>query len=137
MPSKPGVQTVKMASSLNTTGITHQSSCFGGTTTDPVDISSIEEMIQRLSTYKGVQGVIISNQDGVTIRSTLSNTTEASKLANLSARLVYQGGVHMKHSVGENEWVESLRIRSATSEIIIMSSTSGEYPILFTVIQSL
>lgn len=106
-------------------------------TVDPVDISAIEEMVQRLTTYKGVQGVIISNQEGIPIRSTVSNTTDASNLANLSARIFHQGGVHMKHSVGQESLVESMRIRSSTSEIIIMSSTSGEYPILFTVIQSL
>lgn len=110
---------------------------FLNSTNDPVDISAIEEMIQRLTTYKGVQGVIISNQDGITIRSTLSNATEASKLANLSARIFHQGGSHMKHSAGKDEVVESMRIRSSTSEIIIMSSSSGEYPILFTVIQAL
>jgi predicted regulator of Ras-like GTPase activity (Roadblock/LC7/MglB family) len=126
-----------MMQSTHTASLLDQGGGFPSGNTDPVDISAMEEMVQRLTSYKGVQGVIISNQDGIAIRSTLSNTTEASKLATLSARMLYQGGVHMKHSVGQDGVVESMRIRSATSEIIIMSSTSGEYPILFTVIQSL
>jgi predicted regulator of Ras-like GTPase activity (Roadblock/LC7/MglB family) len=125
------------------------------------DLSHVEETIQKLTTYPGVQGIIISNPDGIPIRSTLEDDKQTSNLANLSARLLYQGDVYLKTGMSlfqgqqpKRDSAETIRIRSSCSEIIILSTVTfshensgpsakrilasqAEYPIIITVIQSL
>lgn len=124
------------------------------------DLSHIEETIQKLTTYPGVQGIIISNSDGIPIRSTLEDDKQTTNLANLSARLLYQGDVYLKTGMSlfeeqqpKRDSAETIRIRGSCSEIIILSTVTfshetkgqakrtlgapAEYPIIITVIQSL
>jgi predicted regulator of Ras-like GTPase activity (Roadblock/LC7/MglB family) len=101
-----------------------------------VDIADVEAAIQRLSSYNGVKGVIVSNSEGVPIRITLSEPEETSKFSNLSARILHQGETHLKHANGHDS-IGSIRIRGKKTEVVITSSMQGEYPLILSVIQAL
>ena len=49
------------------------------------DVSIVEETIKRISSHKGIVGVLIVNGDGIPIRSTLENSLSVQYAGLVSA----------------------------------------------------
>ncbi|KAI9283466.1 hypothetical protein BC943DRAFT_327696 [Umbelopsis sp. AD052] len=89
-------------------------------------MSDVDETIKRLSTRKGVEGIVILNDEGLTIRSTLD-----AELTKKYATYVYPLVGKSKSSVSEidpeNE-LTFLRIRTKKHELMI--SPDKEYTMI-------
>merc|ERR1712228_23810 len=48
-------------------------------------MSDVEETLKRISSHKGVQGIVIVNAEGIPIRSTMENQITTQYAANLSS----------------------------------------------------
>ena len=83
------------------------------------DVAAVEETVKRLSSHKGVVGIVIVNGDGVPIRTTLDQ-----ELAVQYAALVSQLTLKARHMVREladdgTDDLQFLRVRSKRHEIMI------------------
>ena len=83
------------------------------------DVAAVEETVKRLSSHKGVVGIVIVNGDGVPIRTTLDQ-----ELAVQYAALVSQLTLKVRHMVRElaedgADDLQFLRVRSKRHEIMI------------------
>eukprot|EP00890_Picochlorum_soloecismus_P006298 jgi/Picsp_1/666/NSC_00661-R1_dynein light chain roadblock-type 1 len=102
-----------------------------------VDIADVEAVVQRLQSYSGVQGVLISNTDGIPIRTSTFEESEANRYGNLSARLIHHAESYLK-DVFANEEVAVIRIRGKEAEIVIAPATiERESHVTLSVIQKL
>ncbi|KAK9815907.1 hypothetical protein WJX72_011732 [[Myrmecia] bisecta] len=84
------------------------------------DIAVVEEALKRISSHKGILGVIIVNGDGIPIRSTFENSVTV-QYAGLVSHLTYKARSAVKqlnHGEPEDE-LQFLRIRSKKHEILI------------------
>ncbi|KAF9978122.1 Dynein light chain roadblock-type 2 [Actinomortierella ambigua] len=80
-------------------------------------MSEVEETIRRLSAKKNVQGVVIVNQLGLMIRSTL-DAALAKQYASLMSELVRMARESVTQLDAQNE-LTFLRIRTKKHEIMI------------------
>lgn len=83
------------------------------------DVAAVEETVKRLSSHKGVVGIVIANGDGVPIRTTLDQ-----ELAVQYAALVSQLAIKARHMVRElaedgTDDLQFLRVRSKKHEIMV------------------
>lgn len=81
------------------------------------EIAAVEETFKRIQSHKGVQGVLVLNADGISIRSTFDNDTTVQYAALVSQFTVKARGV-VKQLDSDNE-LRFLRIRSKKHEIMI------------------
>ncbi|XP_065827293.1 dynein light chain roadblock-type 2-like [Oscarella lobularis] len=80
-------------------------------------MSEIEEVLKRIQQHKGVQGIIIVNNDGIPIRTTLDNATTV-HYAGLIHQLV-QKARHVVRDIDAQNDLTFTRIRSKKHEIMI------------------
>ncbi|KAF9917465.1 Ddynein light chain roadblock-type 1 [Lobosporangium transversale] len=80
-------------------------------------MSEVEETIRRLSSKKNVEGVVVVNQLGLMIRSTL-DATLAKQYASLMTELVRMAKDSVTQLDAQNE-LTFLRIRTKKHEIMI------------------
>ncbi|XP_063727890.1 dynein light chain roadblock-type 2-like [Symsagittifera roscoffensis] len=79
--------------------------------------NDIEETYNRIKTHKGVVGAIIANQEGVSLRSSLDNSTTVQYI-NAVKDLTYKGSSLVRDIDPENE-LTFIRVRSKKNEIMI------------------
>ncbi len=84
------------------------------------DISLVEESFKRISSHKGILGILVINADGIPIRTTLESNLTV-QYAALASRLTAKARSAVKHlNKGDPEdELQTLRIRSKKHEIII------------------
>lgn len=78
-----------------------------------MDTAQVEETVKRLSSHKGVQGVLVVNGDGVPIRSTLAEHELSVQYAALVTQLAGKARAAVRELAKEpGDDLHSLRIRS-------------------------
>lgn len=80
-------------------------------------MSDVEETIKRISSHKGVIGIIVVNQEGIPIRTTLDNATTV-QYAGLIHQLTAKARSTVRDIDPQND-LTFLRIRSKKHEIMI------------------
>lgn len=80
-------------------------------------MSEVEETLKRINSHKGVLGVVIVNNDGIPIRTTLDNGT-AVQYAALHTHFVAKAKSAVKALDSTNE-LRFVRIRSKKHEIMV------------------
>ncbi|XP_069133508.1 dynein light chain roadblock-type 2-like [Argopecten irradians] len=80
-------------------------------------MAEIEETFKRISAHKGVQGIIIVNQEGIPIRTTLDNTATV-QYAGLFHQLTQKARSTVRDIDPQND-LTFLRIRSKKHEIMV------------------
>ena len=80
-------------------------------------MSEVEETIKRISSHKGVIGIIVVNQEGIPIRTTLDNSTTV-QYAGLIHQLTAKARSTVRDIDPQND-LTFLRIRSKKHEIMI------------------
>jgi len=80
-------------------------------------MSEIEETLKRIQSHKGVIGIIIVNNEGIPIRSTLDNN-ETAQYAALITQLAIKAKSTVRDLDPQND-MTFLRIRSKKHEIMI------------------
>ena len=81
------------------------------------DVAQVEETVKRLSSQKGVVGVLIVNEAGVPIRSTLD--PEASvQYGSMAAQLARQARGMVRAAAPEDE-LDFVRVRSKRREVMV------------------
>jgi len=92
--------------------------------------SEIEETLARISSHRGVEGVIIMNKEGATIQSTLredQTTAHAALLSQITSR-----AMTLVETLDAGDELTFLRIKSKNREIMI----SPDKEFLLVVIQN-
>ena len=79
--------------------------------------TEVEEILKRLQSHKGVKGVLVMNNDGIPIRSTLSSEDTENYSALVSQLSIKASGV--VRTLDETDELAFLRIRSKKHEIMI------------------
>jgi len=79
--------------------------------------SEVEETLKRISSHKGVQGIVIVNSEGIPIRSTMENSTTTQYAANLS-QLAAKSRSVVRDLDPQND-LTFLRIRTKKHEMMI------------------
>lgn len=79
--------------------------------------SEVEETLKRIQSHKGVTGVIVTNSEGVPIKTSLDNTT-TTQYAGLMTQLVERARNTVRDIDPTND-LTFLRIRSKKNEIMI------------------
>ncbi|XP_023241218.1 dynein light chain roadblock-type 2-like [Centruroides sculpturatus] len=79
--------------------------------------SEVEETLKRIQSHKGVVGVIVTNSEGVPIKTSLDNTT-TTQYAGLMTQLVERARNTVREIDPTND-LTFLRIRSKKNEIMI------------------
>jgi len=82
-----------------------------------INMSEVEDIVKRLQAHKGVQGIIIVNQDGIPIRTTLDNATTV-QYAGLVHQLAIKARSTVRDIDPQND-LTFLRLRSKKHEIMI------------------
>ncbi len=77
----------------------------------------VEETLKRLSSHKGVVGIIIINNDGLTLRSTLP-PEETENYSSLISQLTQKTSTVIR-TIDDSDSLALLRIRSKKHEIMI------------------
>jgi len=80
-------------------------------------MSEIEETLKRIQSHKGVIGVVIVNNEGIPIRSTLDNS-ETAQYAALITQLAIKAKSTVRDLDPQND-LTFLRIRSKKHEIMV------------------
>ncbi|KAG4084582.1 roadblock-type dynein light chain [Neocallimastix lanati (nom. inval.)] len=80
-------------------------------------MSEVEETIKRLQSHKGVEGIVIVNNDGIPIRSTLDNNLTVQYSA-LITQLASKARSVVRDLDPQND-LTFLRIRSKKHEIMV------------------
>eukprot|EP01102_Stenamoeba_stenopodia_P019448 TRINITY_DN7350_c0_g1_i1.p1 TRINITY_DN7350_c0_g1~~TRINITY_DN7350_c0_g1_i1.p1 ORF type:complete len:135 (+),score=33.04 TRINITY_DN7350_c0_g1_i1:38-406(+) len=92
-------------------------------TTTSTSSNEVEEIIKRLMSHKGVKGVVVSNREGVTLKSTLSDTL-SNKYSLLFQSLVTTVQTTIR-DIDPNDNLTLLRVRTLKQEIVL--SIDGDY----------
>lgn len=101
------------------------------------DITVVDETIKRITSHKGVLGVIIINADGIPIRTTLENNITVQYAALVSHFTSKARSAIKKLDKGEPEdELQFLRIRSKKHEIMISPDFNKEHEYQLVVIQN-
>ena len=90
-------------------------------------MADLEEILKKLTTTKGVEGVIILNQDGIPIRSTLTDNEKTVAYAGVFSILAMKGKSMLREMM-EGEELHMIRLRSSKNEIIL--TPEGNYLII-------
>ncbi|XP_022107537.1 dynein light chain roadblock-type 2 [Acanthaster planci] len=93
-------------------------------------MSEVEESLKRISSHKGVIGIIVVNSEGIPIRTTLDNSTTV-QYAGLLHQLTAKARSLVRDIDPQND-LTFLRIRSKKNEVMV--APDKEY--LLIVIQS-
>ena len=80
-------------------------------------MSEVEETIKRIQAHKGVHGLIIVNQEGIPIRTTLDNSTSV-QYSGLLHQLTAKARSVVRDLDPQND-LTFLRIRSKKHEIMV------------------
>ena len=80
-------------------------------------MSEVEEAFIRIKTHKGVKGIIISNYNGVAVKSSL-NPTETHRYGSLIANLTQTARSTVRELDSQNDLM-FLRVRTRKYEIMI------------------
>merc|ERR1712184_89474 len=80
-------------------------------------MSDVEETLKRISSHKGVIGIIIVNSEGIPIRSTMDNTLTTQYAANLS-QLAMKARSVVRDLDPQND-LTFLRVRTKKHEIMV------------------
>ena len=80
-------------------------------------MSEVEETLKRIQSHKGVTGVIVVNQEGIPIRSTLDNATTV-QYAGLIHQLTAKSRTTVRDLDPTND-LSFLRIRTVKHEIMV------------------
>ncbi|KAI9018455.1 hypothetical protein DFJ74DRAFT_677532 [Hyaloraphidium curvatum] len=81
-------------------------------------MSDVEETIKRLSSYKGVEGIVIVNHEGIPIRSTIADQNLTIQYAGLVTQLADRSRSLVRDLDPQNE-LSFLRLRTLKHEIMI------------------
>ena len=98
-----------------------------------MEMAQIENMVKRLSDQKGVVGVLISNGEGVPVRSTL-DPEQSTQYSALVARLAGQARAFVRETAPEDE-LQYLRLRSKGKEVVIAPNFDKKQHLSLTVVQ--
>jgi dynein light chain roadblock-type len=79
--------------------------------------SEVDETVKRIMSHKGILGVVIVNNDGIPIRSTLDNVVSV-QYAGLVTQLVIKSRSMVRDLQTDND-LQFLRLRSKKHEILI------------------
>lgn len=79
--------------------------------------SEVEETIKRISSHKGVKGVLIINSNGIPIRSSMSEEDTDNYAAQVSQLVMKAAGA--VRTLDDSDDLSFLRIRSKKHEIMI------------------
>lgn len=79
--------------------------------------NKVEETLNRINTHKGVKGVIVVNQKGLAIKTTM-NQNETIEYGSLITQFTTKAQLTIK-SLHEKEDITFIRIRSKLHEIMI------------------
>lgn len=101
--------------------------------TPTVEIAQVEELIKRLSDYKGVTEVVIANSQGVPIRTTREPEKATEQGAELT-RLVAAARRFVREASPE-ESLQFLRVRTTAKEVIIAPNFDTEQQLTLMVCQ--
>ncbi|KAL3677775.1 hypothetical protein R1sor_020731 [Riccia sorocarpa] len=82
-------------------------------------ISEVEETFKRIGSHRGIVGMLIANEDGIPLKSTLDPQL-TSKYAAFLTPLAHRAKIITKSHDSKDELI-LLRIRTRTNEIIILS----------------
>jgi len=80
-------------------------------------MSDVEETLKRISSHKGVQGIVIVNTEGIPIRSTMESALTTQYAANLS-QLAQKARSAVRDLDPQND-LTFLRVRTKKHEIMI------------------
>jgi dynein light chain roadblock-type len=83
--------------------------------------TEVDEIVKRLTSHKGVHGVVIANNQGATIKSTLDDTL-ANKYSALFRELI-SSVKHIVQNIDPADDLALLRVRTKKHEIVISSGT--------------
>merc|ERR1712060_311554 len=83
----------------------------------PAAMSDVEETLKRISSHKGVQGIVIVNNEGIPIRSTMDASITTQYSANLS-QLSLKARSVVRDLDPQND-LTFLRVRTKKHEIMI------------------
>ena len=83
--------------------------------------SEVDETVKRIMSHKGILGVVIVNNDGIPIRSTLDNVVSV-QYAGLVTQLVIKSRSMVRDLQMDND-LQFLRLRSKKHEILIAPGT--------------
>eukprot|EP00887_Chlorella_sp_A99_P005210 scaffold1.g5210.t1 len=97
------------------------------------DVALVEETVKRLSSHKGVLGIVILNADSVPIRSTLDQEL-AVQYAALVSQLTIKARSMVRELATEDD-LQFLRLRSKKHEIMIAPSFDKEHQYSLVVVQ--
>jgi dynein light chain roadblock-type len=84
--------------------------------------SEVDETVKRIMSHKGILGVVIVNNDGIPIRSTLDNVVSV-QYAGLVTQLVIKSRSMVRDLQMDND-LQFLRLRSKKHEILIAPGAS-------------
>ena len=87
----------------------------------------VEEMLDRIQTHKGVVGLVIVNEDGIPVRSTLDNSTTLQYVTMCNSLCGLARGI-VRDTDPQND-LKILRVRTKKNEII-MAPEGGKYLIV-------
>ncbi|KAL5021763.1 hypothetical protein ScPMuIL_000918 [Solemya velum] len=80
-------------------------------------MSEVEETLKRIQSHKGVMGIIVVNQEGIPIRTTLDNSTTV-QYAGLIHQLSFKARSAVRDIDPQND-LTFLRVRTKKHEIMI------------------
>lgn len=80
-------------------------------------VQEVEDTYNRIKGHKGVVGVVIVNQDGVAIRSSMDNSTTVQYISAV-ANLTYKARSAVRDLDPQND-LTFIRVRSKKNEIMI------------------
>lgn len=80
-------------------------------------MSEVEETLKRIQSHKGVTGVIVVNQEGIPIRTTMDNSTTV-QYAGLVHQLTSKARITVRDLDPQND-LQFLRIRTMKHEIMV------------------
>lgn len=98
-----------------------------------MDAALVEETVKRLSSHKGVQGIVILNSDAVPIRSTLDNEL-AVQYAALVSQLTVKARSMVRELAAEDD-LQFLRLRSKKHEIMVAPCFDKDHQYSLVVVQ--
>lgn len=94
----------------------------------------IEEVFNRINTHKGVEGIIISDLNGVPIKSTFEDDQTTYFYTTSACMFVKRSNTLVKSLLKEE--ITFIRIRTKNNEIMIAPDREQEKEFLLLVVQS-
>ena len=100
-----------------------------------MDSSAVEEMVRRLSEHKGVEGVLISNSEGLPVRSNM-DANQAAECGSFVSSLSRHANVFVQSMLPEDD-LQFVRLRSRhNKEIVIATNFDKKNNLYLTVVHS-